>query len=125
MANVQIGYGKGDVLGSPFDYYSGTASIPTGATVTMQNNNLVLDPGGAISITVNLPLNPPDGANAEITNRVGAAGTVTTTVAANTGDSLLGTAATALTAGTTFKYKYSLNGDTPRGINPRTWVRVS
>jgi len=132
MASVQGNvYGHSDCWGIPFDFYSGiavngvTGKLVTGATINMQTGKLVLAPAGAISITVNLPLNPPDGADAEIHNYVGSAGTVTlTAVNANTGDVLLGTTAASLTAGSTARYKYSLNGDITNGSGPRTWVRV-
>jgi len=131
QSGTQIGYGHNDVLAQPFDFYSGiavngvTGSLVTGATINMASAKLVLAPAGAISVTINLPLNPPDGAEAEIANYVGAAGTVTTTVNANTGDILLGTAGGSLTAGSTFRYRYSLYGDVTKGSGPRTWVRIS
>jgi len=135
MANYQAGYGHGDVVGIPFDFYGG-ATLVTGSTITMQTGMLVLAPTATLAtLTVNLPLNPVDGAIAEI-SVAGATFNVTTlTVAANTGDSLLGAAAntlTALAAGagaatSTVKYKYTLNGFQPASgaaVNPRTWIRV-
>src|SRR5271155_2570759 len=98
MANIQVGYGHGDVVGIPFDFYGG-ATLVTGSTITMQTGMLVLAPTATLAtLTVNLPLNPVDGAIAEI-SVAGATFNVTTlTVAANTGDSLLGAAANTLTA---------------------------
>jgi hypothetical protein len=141
MSNIQVGYGHGDVVGIPFDFYGG-ATLVTGSTITMQTGMLVLFPPGAIALTINLPLNPVDGAIAEISN-VGAAASVITVTAlnANTGDSLisLGVAGSGLTtitpvAGTaggsqsyTVRYRYSLNGFQPASgaaVNPRTWFRV-
>lgn len=130
MANVQVGYGHGDVVGVPFDFYAGTALV-TGSTITMQTAVLVLLPGGAVSLTINLPLNPVDGAWAEIVNASGSVVTLTA-VNANTGDSLAGaTTPATLPAATqtplvttSIKYRYSLNGDILKGANPRTWVRV-
>ena len=132
MASTQgIVYGHADCWGIPFDFYSGiavngvTGGLVTGATIAMQTGKLVLVPAGAISITVTLPLNPPDGADAEIQNYVGAAGTVTlTALNANTNDVLLGTTVASLAAGATARFKYSLNGDITKGSGPRTWIRV-
>jgi hypothetical protein len=136
MANIGLGYGHGDVVGVPFDFYSG-ATVVTGSTITMQTGLLVVSAPGAISVTVNLPLNPVDGAIAEISNA--SSGTLTlTAVNANTGDSIsqngLGAptgltvgAATAGTATCTIRYRYSLNGFQPASgaaVNPRTWIRV-
>ena len=68
MANIQGGYGHGDVFGVPFDFYGG-ATLVTGSTITMQTNQLVVNPTGTLAaLTVNLPLNPVDGACAEITS---------------------------------------------------------
>lgn len=132
MASTQgIVYGHADCWGIPFDFYSGvaingvTGGLVTGAVIAMQTGKLVLAPAGAISITVTLPLNPPDGADAEIQNYVGSAGTVTfTALNANTNDVLFGTAAASVAAGATVRFKYSLNGDITKGSGPRTWVRV-
>jgi len=136
MTNIQVGYGHGDVVGVPFDYYGG-ATLVTGSTITMQTSLLVLNAPGAISVTVNLPLNPVDGCLAEINNV--SSGTLTlTAVAANTGDVIvnggLGTptgltvgAATAGSATSSVRYRYSLNGFQPASgaaVNPRTWFRV-
>jgi hypothetical protein len=134
MTNYQVGYGHGDVVGVPFDFYAG-ATLVTGSTITMQTAVLVLVPVGAVSLTINLPLNPVDGADASITN--GSASVITlTAVNANTGDAFVAgvTAPTALqvaaAAGvstSTVRYKYTLNGFQPASgaaVNPRTWVRV-
>lgn len=137
MANIQVGYGHGDVYGIPFDFYGG-ATLVTGSTITMQTAELVLNPPGAISVTVNLPLNPVDGCHASISN-VSASTLTLTAVNANTGDiiSNLGlTAPTALTpaalatagsASNTIRYLYTLNGFQPASgaaVSPRTWFRV-
>jgi hypothetical protein len=134
MANFQTGYGHGDVVGVPFDFYAG-ATLVTGSTITMQTGILVLVPTGAISVTVNLPLNPVDGAQAQISNGSGSIITLTA-VNANTGDSFVAgaTAPTALQvpgaageATSTVRYVYTLNGFQPASgaaVNPRTWVRV-
>ena len=134
MSNIQIGYGHGDVVGVPFDFYAG-ATLVTGSTITMQTGVLVLVPTGAISLTVNLPLNPVDGAQAQISNGSGSIITLTA-VNANTGDSFVAgaTAPTALQvpgaageATSTVRYVYTLNGFQPASgaaVNPRTWVRV-
>jgi hypothetical protein len=137
MTNVQLGYGHGDVVGVPFDFYAG-ATLVTASTITMQTGILVLRAGGAISVTINLPLNPVDGAVAEITNAGG--GTLTlTAVNANSGDvidatSTLGIptgltvgAATAGSATATVRYRYTLNGFQPASgaaVAPRSWIRV-
>jgi hypothetical protein len=142
MSNIQVGYGHGDVVGIPFDFYGG-ATLVTGSTITMQTNQLLLSntTGGAIAVTINLPLNPVDGCCAEISNVSPAAADVLTITAinANTGDVIatsgLGVPATitvaASTAGgsaaATVKYKYTLNGFQPASgaaVNPRTWFRV-
>lgn len=132
MASTQGNvYGHSDCWGIPFDFYSGiaingtTGGLVSGAVIAMQTGKLVLAPAGAISISVTLPLNPPDGADAEIQNYVGSAGTVTlSALNANTNDVLLGTAPTSIAAGATIRYKYVLNGDITKGSGPRTWVRV-
>jgi hypothetical protein len=136
MANIQVGYGHGDVVGVPFDFYAG-ATLVTGSTITMQTASLVLVPAASISgIVVNLPLNPVDGCEASLSNGGATGVTVTLTVAANTGDAFVAgqpalatlTAATAGgQAGSTAKYKYTLNGFQPASgaaVNPRTWIRV-
>lgn len=139
MANISLGYGHGDVIGIPFDFYAG-ATLVTGSTITMQTGELVLNaPGTMATLTVNLPLNPVDGARAEITStQVITALTVT----ANSGDLIVNgvlAAASSLTPtannGTgavtglaTIRYKYTLNGFQPASgaaVNPRTWVRVN
>ncbi len=128
MANIQGGYGHSDVFApGVFDHYSAASggTLATGQTITMQTSNLVLYTTGAITaLTVNLPLNPPDGAVAEI-NVSGTGGSVTTlTLAANTGDSLATAFATSLATQTPLRYKYSLNGDITKGVQTRTWMRV-
>ena len=133
MTNYQVGYGHGDVVGVPFDFYSG-ATLVTGSTITMQTAVLVLNPSGAVSLTINLPLNPVDGAWAEICNASGSIITLTA-VNANTGDVLVGAATPATLPAatqtplvtTTIKYRYTLNGFQPASgaaVNPRSWVRV-
>lgn len=133
MANIQVGYGHGDVVGVPFDFYSG-ATLVTGSTITMQTAILVLSPSGAVSLTINLPLNPVDGAYAEITNISGSIITLTA-VNANTGDTLVGAATPATLPAatqtplvtTSIKYRYTLNGFQPASgaaVNPRSWCRV-
>jgi hypothetical protein len=132
MASTQGNvYGHSDCWGIPFDFYSGiaingvTGGLVSGAVIAMQTGKLVLAPAGAISITVTLPLNPPDGADAEIQNYVGSAGTVTlSALNANTNDVLLGTTPASIAAGATVRYKYVLNGDITKGSGPRTWIRV-
>ena len=125
MANVQVGYGHGDVVGVPFDYYTtrNGGTLATGQTLTLATPLLVLDLTTTLAaLTVNLPLNPPDGAVAEISAT--ASGVITTlTVAANTGDSLNAAFAATLTGPATLRWRYSLNGDITRGANARTWVR--
>jgi hypothetical protein len=137
MANYQAGYGHGDVFGIPFDFYGG-ATLVTGSTITMQTAELVLNPPGAISVTVNLPLNPVDGCHASISN-VSASTLTLTAVNANTGDTIsnLGLTAptslvpaalaTAGSASNTIRYLYTLNGFQPASgaaVTPRTWFRV-
>lgn len=140
MANIQSGYGKSDVLAplGPFDLYIGATQVLTGSAYTMQNSRLILLPAAAVTgVAITLPLNPPDGAVAEISNLSAVTGSsVTGTVSANTGDSIInGTLApaTAITvtasataggATNTIKYVYSLNGSTVNGVNARTWFRV-
>jgi hypothetical protein len=140
MANIQVGYGHGDVVGVPFDFYAGATGVVTGATYTMQTGQLVLFPAAAVTgVVVNLPLNPVDGCCAEISNVGLVASTVTLTVNPNTGDAIavggLGIVTSIVpvatvnggSASNTVKYKYSLNGFQPASgaaVNPRTWVRV-
>jgi len=118
---TQIGYGGSDVVAEAFDFY-----VPlTGFTITMQTGKLVLNPAGTLATgTVNLPLNPPDGAIAEISSTQ----TQTAlTVAANTSDSLVGGTVSALVANTRVAWRYSLNGtknSTGAVVNARSWVRV-
>lgn len=118
---TQIGYGKSDIIAEAFDF-----AVPlTAFVITMQTGKLVLNPAGTLATgTVNLPLNPPDGAVAEISSTQ----TQTAlTVAANTGDLIAGAAVTALVAVTRVAWRYSLNGtqnSTGVTVNARTWVRV-
>jgi len=135
MANYQAGYGHGDVVGIPFDFYGG-ATLVTGSTITMQTGILVLNPTGTLAtLTVNLPLNPVDGADASITSTQVL---TSLTVNANTGDVIVNgvlgavgnitpTAQTGASALDTVRYKYTLNGFQPASgaaVNPRTWIRV-
>lgn len=136
MANIGLGYGHGDVVGVPFDFYAG-ATLVTGSTITMQTGVLVLNPTGTLAaLTVNLPLNPVDGADGSITSTQIL---TSLTVNANTGDVIVNgvlAAVTGLTpvasagagsATATIRYKYTLNGFQPASgaaVNPRTWVRV-
>jgi hypothetical protein len=136
MSNYQVGYGHGDVVGVPFDFYAG-ATLVTGSTITMQTGVLVLNPTGTLAtLVVNLPLNPVDGADASITSTQVISGIV---INANTGDVIVGgvlgtvgvlTPAATTTAGSasaTVKYKYTLNGFQPASgaaVNPRSWIRV-
>jgi hypothetical protein len=135
MANIQVGYGHGDSVGVPFDFY-----VPlTGFAITMQTNLLVLNPAGTLATgAVTLPLNPVDGALAEIsTTQILTA----FTVAANTGDVIVNgvlgavtqiTPVASTTAGSataTLRYRYTLNGfvtNTLTGAvsNARTWFRI-
>ncbi len=120
MGNYQTGYGHSDVVGVPFDFY-----VPlTGFNIVMQTGILVLNPAGTLATgTVTLPLNPVDGALAEISSTQ----TQTAlTLNANTGDSIVG-AVTALVANTRVAYRYTLNGFQPASgaaVNPRSWIRV-
>src|ERR1700721_4594917 len=95
MSNIQLGYGHGDVVGVPFDFYAGSTLV-TGSTITMQTAVRVLNPTGTLAaLTVNLPLNPVDGADASITSTA----TITAlTLNANTGDSIVPGVLGALTA---------------------------
>lgn len=136
----QLGFGPADAVGVPFNYL-GNAGIVTGSTYTMQAASLVLQPTATVAaFTVNLPLNPADGCVAEISN-VGTATITALTVAANTGDAIVGglgvptiftfpaASTTAPSAVSTYRYKYSLNGFAPgvgqTPVNPRTWFRVA
>lgn len=137
----QYGYGHSDPVGAPFDLYSGAGQIVTGFNITMATSGVHLNPAGTLATgTVNLPLNPPDGAVAEISSSQ----VITAlTVAANTGDAIVNGvlgAATTITptaqaggvAIAVVKYKYSLNGAVPGNsqspsavaVNARTWFRV-
>jgi hypothetical protein len=138
MSNYQVGYGHGDVVGVPFDFYAG-ATVVTGSTITMQTGVLVVLPTGTLAaLTINLPLNPTDGADASIT--IGQVIT-TLTINANTGDAIIGGLLAPFAAGTftptastgagsaagTLRFKYTLNGFQPASgaaVNPRSWIRV-
>jgi hypothetical protein len=133
MSNIQVGYGHGDVVGVPFDFYSG-ATLVTGSTITMQTAILALNPSAGVALTINLPLNPVDGAYAEITN-VSSSIITLTAVNANTGDVIVGAATPATLPAatqtplvtTSIKYRYTLNGFQPASgaaVNPRSWLRV-
>ena len=133
MSNYQVGYGHGDVVGVPFDFYSG-ATLVTGSTITMQTAILALNPSAGVALTINLPLNPVDGAYAEITN-VSSSIITLTAVNANTGDVIVGAATPATLPAatqtplvtTSIKYRYTLNGFQPASgaaVNPRSWLRV-
>jgi hypothetical protein len=141
MGNYQTGYGHGDVVGVPFDFYSGAIAVATGTAYVMQTGELILFPAAAVTgVAVTLPLNPVDGAFGTITNAGAVASTVTLTISANTGDVILAgvgagvptviTGAALTTAGSaasTIRYRYTLNGFQPASgvaINPRTWIRV-
>jgi hypothetical protein len=142
MANYQVGYGHSDIIGVPFDYYTGPNNLVTGLTITMQTACLVLQPSATLAaLVVNLPLNPPDGCVAEISLIANSGVNITSlAVQANSGDTIsavgLGTAtalngpATSASAGSaanTIKYRYTLNGFQPASgaaLNARTWLRV-
>jgi hypothetical protein len=121
---AQITYGANDVIAAPCQFYSG-ANVVTGFNIVMTGGDLVLAPSGTLATgTVTLPLNPPEGARVEISSTQ----TQTAiTINANTGDSILGTAVTALVANTRVAYKYQLAGSqaNPNAVvlNARTWVR--
>jgi hypothetical protein len=137
MANIQLGYGHSDSVGIPFDFYAGAVAVATGLTFPMQTNILVLNGAATIATaTVTLPLNPVDGACAEISSTQIISGL---TVNANTGDAIVNgvlAAVTALTpaasgtagsATATIKYRYTLAGFQPASgvaLNPRTWIRI-
>jgi hypothetical protein len=129
MANIQSTYGHSDVWGLPYDFYSsvGGGALVTGSTLNMQTGKLVFHLGATLAAaTVNLPLNPPDGADAEVSNSVNTFTITSLTIAANTGDLVGGTAVTATSTGpgVTYRFKYSLNGDITKGVQPRTWIRT-
>jgi hypothetical protein len=131
----QLGYGKADVVGSPFDFYTNaalggiTGTLATGSTLQMNNNKLIVYQitSALAALTVTLPLNPQDGAVAEVSNVVGGQTITSLTINANTNDSVVGTAvsATSTAAGVTYSFKYSLNGDVTKGAGPRSWLRTA
>lgn len=137
MANIQVGYGHSDVLAEPFDY----AAPLTTNVITMQTAKLVVNPAGTIAaLTVNFPLNPPDGTVVEIsTTQIITA----LTLVPGTGDVIVNGVLGAVTgitpvatvgagsATNTIKYKYTLFGtagaNAPVGAvtaNARTYIRV-
>ncbi len=123
MANIQGGYGHSDVFApGVFDFYSTSGSLVTGATINMLTSNLVVYASATLAaLTVNLPLNPPDGAVAELNFTA----TITAlTIAANTGDGFVGTNPTTASANTPIRFKYSLLGDITKGVQARSWIRV-
>jgi hypothetical protein len=134
QAGTQLGYGHSDVTGVPYDFYTNvtvngvTGTLTTGSTITMATNKIVVHIGATLAaLTVNLPLNPPDGAQAEVSNSVNTFTITSLTVSANTSDSVLGTAvsATSTASGVTYRFAYSLNGDITKGVGPRSWVRTA
>jgi hypothetical protein len=124
----QLGYGANDTVGSPFQVVNAVAN----QAITINSNKLTLTNAASVAgVAVTLPLNPPDGAVVEIFS---IAGTTTSTVAANTGDTLTASPAglgalVTFTANTKFRYEYSLTGDivgvgaAPR--NARCWFRTA
>lgn len=148
---TQVGYGKYDVVGSPFDFYTNaplggvTGTLATGQSLQMNNNKIVfwIITGALAAETVVLPQNPVDGATAEISNGTGSQAITAITVSpatsypgsSSTGtqnqtvsDSIVGTAlsgGSSLAAATTLRYQYTLNGDVTKGAGPRSWVRVA
>jgi hypothetical protein len=125
MASIQAAYGHADAFApGVFDYYDQAGVNVAGTSIVLQTSKLVLvnGTGAMTTLTVTLPLNPPDGCEAElnaVTN-----GVTTLTLNANTGDLLAGPAASALVAATPVRFKYALNGDITKGVKPRTWIRV-
>lgn len=137
---TQLGYGPGDVVGIPGQFFSGAVGVFTGAAYQMTATKLILLPAAAVTgVTITLPQNAPDGATVEISNVGAAASTVTATFAAATSYAPQGVAvnqsvlvsdlisnlgltaptvitpaalATAGTASNTIKYYYTLNGYT-------------
>jgi hypothetical protein len=146
---TQVGYGKADVVGSPFDFYTNvalqgvTGGLVTGSTIQMNNNKLVIHIGGTLAaLTVTLPQNAPDGATAEVSNSVNGNTITALTINAATSysgssstgtqgstvsDNIAGTAVsgTSTASGVTYRYQYTLNGDNTKGAGPRTWIRVA
>lgn len=144
---TQVGYGKYDVVGSPFDFYTNvalqsvTGKLVTGSSLQMNNNKIVVHIGATLAaLTVTLPQNPADGATAEVSNSVNGNTITALTInpatsyvvgTANAGttvsDNIAGTAvsATSTASGVTYRYQYTLNGDVTIGAGPRTWVRVA
>lgn len=129
-----VGYGHSDVVGIPYDFYTNvaisgvTGTLTSGATIAMQTGKLVVHIGATLAaLTVTLPLNPPDGAEAEVCNSVNTFTITSLTINANTGDAVVGTAvsATSTASGISYKFRYSLNGDLTKGAGPRSWVRIA
>src|ERR1700744_4050123 len=146
---TQVGYGKYDIVGSPIDFITNgpfqgsTGGLVTGLTYQMNNNKLVVYASATLAaLAVVLPMNAPDGAEAQIVNAVGS-GTITAltvTVPTNyagssstqtqnqtVSDNLIGTAVTSAStaSGVAYKWIYSLNGDVTKGVGPRSWIRVA
>lgn len=145
-----LGYGKNDVVGSPFDFYTNasaiggpTGKLTTGLTIQMNNNKLIVYQitSALAALTVTLPQNPADGATAEVSNTVGGQTITSLTINAATSysgssstgtqnqtvsDQVVGTAvsATSTAAGVTYRFQYTLNGDNTVGAGPRSWIRV-
>jgi hypothetical protein len=144
-----LGYGKFDVVGSPFDFYTNvalsgvTGTLATGQTLPMQNNKLIVHIGATLAaLTVTLPQNAPDGATVEVSNSVNGNTITALTINAATSysgssstgtqgstvsDTIIGTAVsgTSTASGVTYRYQYTLNGDVTKGAGPRTWIRVA
>lgn len=145
---TQLGYGKFDTTGSPFDFLTDaalggvTGKLATGLTWQMVNNKLIVDKATSAlaALTVTLPQNAPDGATVEISTTVGSSAITALTVNAATSyngtgstvtapivvsDSVVGTAVSALAAATTIRYQYTLLGDNTAGAGARSWLRVA
>lgn len=133
----QVGYGQYDVVGAPFNLQAGAAGVVTGNTITMTAAGIVFNGAATIAAqTVVLPLNPADGAVAEISSlQVITALTVNASAGDVIVNGVLGVASTitpvAATGGSStgkVSYKYSLNGfvtpTTGVVVNARTWFRV-
>jgi hypothetical protein len=121
----QVGYGHSDDAGAqPFDYYKIQNASALTSTIQMLSSQLILDGATQVTsgaLTIDLPLNPVDGAVAEITSISGVTSgntlvvqvASTDQVAAATGTSgIKGLAApTALSAGVAIKYRFTWFGD--------------
>lgn len=117
----QLGYGANDPVGSPFQTIQAVAA----QAITALGNKVILNNAASVAgVAITLPLNPPDGCQFQL---MSTGGTTASTVAANTGDTLLGTAVTAFTANTIFEWCYSLNGSVignAAAVNARSWFRT-